>query len=133
MATKLHLEIVTPTRKVVDADVDEVRLPGSLGELGALPGHTPLLTSLGTGVLAYTADGKEEVFAIQAGFAEILEDNVTILAETAERPDQIDLAAAQAARDEAEAALKEAAAEQIDELTASLRLAQTRLSVAGRT
>ncbi len=94
MADRLHLEIVTPSRRVVEVAVDEVRLPGALGEMGVLPGHIPLLTSLAAGPLTYF-DGSTVVrYAVQGGFAEVLPDRVTVLATVAEAPADIDVAAA---------------------------------------
>ena len=77
MADRLHLEIVTPSRRVVEVEVDEVRLPGALGEMGVLPGHIPLLTSLAAGPLTYFDGSSETKYAVQGGFAEVLPDRVT--------------------------------------------------------
>ena len=131
MAERLQLELVTPSRRVLTEEVTEVRLPGILGEMGVLPGHTPLLTALGTGPLAYTQDGQELRLAIQGGFAEVLPDRVTVLATVAEFPKEIDVAAATAALAEAEARLPAAAAEEIEVLTDQVRLATTRIEVGG--
>ncbi len=132
MADRLHLDVVTPSRRLLAEEVEEVRLPGALGELGVLPGHTPLLTSLGTGPLAYHKGQEEHRLAVQGGFAEVLPDRVTVLARIAEPPEAIDVEAAAAARAEAEAALPTAAAEDIERLTDEVRLATTRLEVAGK-
>lgn len=132
MADRLQLDVVTPSRRLLSEEVEEVRLPGALGELGVLPGHTPLLTSLGTGPLAYHKGQHEHRLVVQGGFAEVLPDRVTVLARIAELPETIDVGAAAAARAEAEAALPTAAAEDIDRLTDQVRLAATRLEVAGR-
>ncbi len=131
MAERLQLELVTPSRRVLTEEVSEVRLPGILGEMGVLPGHTPLLTALGTGPLAYTQDGRELRVAIQGGFAEVLPDRVTVMATVAEFPKEIDVAAATAALAEAEGGLPAAAAEEIEELTDQVRLATTRIEVGG--
>ena len=133
MADRLLLELVTPVRRVLSEEVVEVRIPGLLGELGVLPGHTPLLTALGTGPLAYTQAGVEHRLAVQGGFAEVLPDRVTVLAQVAELPAEIDLDAARRQLAEAEAALPKAAAESIDALNDALRLAVTRLEVGGGT
>ena len=133
MADRLLLELVTPVRRVLSEEVVEVRIPGLLGELGVLPGHTPLLTALGTGPLAYTQAGVEHRLAVQGGFAEVLPDRVTVLARVAELPAEIDLDAARRQLAEAEAALPKAAAESIDALNDALRLAVTRLEVGGGT
>jgi F-type H+-transporting ATPase subunit epsilon len=133
VSDRLLLEVVTPERRRLSEEVDEVRLPGILGEMGVLPGHTPLLTSLGTGPLAYTQGQQAGVLAIQGGFAEVLPDRVTVLARVAESPDEIDLEAARSQLAEAEGALPNADAEQITELTDAVRLATTRLEVGGDT
>lgn len=131
MAARIRLEIVTPTRRLIDAEVDEVRLPAALGEMGVLPGHTPLLTSLSTGPLAYTDSDGEHLLAVSKGFAEVADDNVTVLANQAERPDEIDVAAARSSVAEIEKKLGAATAEELEELTSALRRAETQLEVAG--
>lgn len=133
MADRLLLELVTPERRVLSEEVVEVRIPGILGELGVLPGHTPLLTALGTGPLAYTQAGVEHRLAVQGGFAEVLPDRVTVLARVAELPGEIDLDGARRQLAEAELRLPKAAAEDIDEVSDALRLAVTRLDVGGGT
>ncbi len=132
MSDKLQLQVVTRTRTVVDAEVDEVRLPGTLGEFGVLPGHTGLLTSLATGELSYRSSREEQLVAVQGGFAEILDDQVTVLADIAEAPDEIDVEAAKADQAEVESELKTASGEQLEELNRRLRLAEVRQQVAGR-
>ena len=131
MAERLHLEIVTPSRRVVEAEVDEVRLPGALGEMGVLPGHIPLLTSLAAGPLTYFEGSTTTKYAVQGGFAEILPDRVTILATVAEAPADIDVAAARTKLETANEKLKNATAEELDELTTEVRLAETELEIAG--
>jgi len=133
VSDRLLLEVVTPERQLLSEEVEEVRLPGTLGEMGVLPGHTPLLTSLGTGPLTYTAGRQQAVLAVQGGFAEVLPDRVTVLATVAERPAEIDLEAARRQLAEAEAALPTADADNLGELTDAVRLATTRLEVAGDT
>jgi F-type H+-transporting ATPase subunit epsilon len=130
VAARIRLELVTPTRRLIDIEVDEVRLPAALGEMGVLPGHTPLLTSLGTGPLTYTDGGKERAIAVARGFAEVLDDRVTVLADLAEPAEDIDVAAARATIDEVGRALATATAEELEELTARMRLAETRVAVA---
>jgi len=100
----IQLVIVTPQRQLLRENVAEVQLPGANGYLGVLPGHAPLMTELGIGELSYPgAAGKEPVhLAIIRGFAEVLPDRVTVLAETAELAHEIDLARADAARARAE-------------------------------
>ncbi len=131
MADRLHLEIVTPRRRVVEVDVDEVRLPGALGEMGVLPGHIPLLTSLAAGPLTYFDGSKVTRYAVQGGFAEVLPDRVTVLATVAEAPGDIDVAAARSHLQAAQEKLKDATAEELDELTTAVRLAETEIEVAG--
>jgi F-type H+-transporting ATPase subunit epsilon len=97
MAETLRLEVVTPSHRVLEGRATEVRIPGVLGELGVLPGHTPLLTSLGTGELKWTDGSTVGHLVVQGGFAEIQPDAVTVLASIAETVDQIDVGAARAA------------------------------------
>ncbi len=105
LPTHLDLQIVTPDRLVVRERVDEVEIPGSEGYFGVLPGHTPLLASLGIGELWYRKGGERTYVAIAYGFAEVLPDGVTILAQLAERADEIDPERAEAARTRAEGRL----------------------------
>ncbi len=103
-ANGIQLVIVTPKRQLLRESVGEVQLPGANGYLGVLPGHAPLMTELGIGELSYPgAPGKEPVhLAILSGFAEVLPGRVTVLAETAELAQEIDVARAEAARARAE-------------------------------
>lgn len=100
--SKLDLEVVTPDKLVVREQVDEVQVPGSQGYFGVLPGHTPLLASLAVGELWYRKGAEKTYVALAFGFAEILPDKVTILAQLAERADEIDVERAEAARKRAE-------------------------------
>ena len=102
MAEKIQLEVVTPERRVLAEPVDMVTVPGLGGELGILPGHTPLISQLQTGVLAYVQDGKSFQLHVSGGFVEVREDHVSVLAEVAERPDEIDAARAKLSRDQLE-------------------------------
>lgn len=106
MADALQLEIVTPERLVVKDVARQVQIPGKNGYLGILPGHAPLITELAVGEIIYRAGGADHRLACAWGFAEVLPDKVTILAETAERADEIDVARAQQAHDRAEQRLK---------------------------
>jgi F-type H+-transporting ATPase subunit epsilon len=99
---KLLLEIVTPDRALVREEVDEVQVPGSEGYFGVLPGHTPLLATLKIGELWYRIGQEKHYLAIAGGFAEVLPDRVTILAQIAERAQDVDFARAEAARKRAE-------------------------------
>jgi F-type H+-transporting ATPase subunit epsilon len=105
LPTHLRLEIVTPDRSVVADSVDEVEIPAADGYLGVLPGHTPMLAMLQIGELWYRQGSEKHYASIAFGFAEVLPDRVTILAELAERPDEIDVARAEAAKKRAEARL----------------------------
>ena len=102
LPTHLALEIVTPDRSVVAEQVDEVEIPGADGYFGVLPGHTPLLALLGAGELWYRQGQEKHYLAIAFGFAEVQPEAVTILAEIAEKPEDIDIARAEAAKKRAE-------------------------------
>jgi ATP synthase, F1 epsilon subunit (delta in mitochondria) len=91
MADTFQLEIVTPEKKVVDLAAEEVQIPGKNGYLGVLPGHAPLITELAVGEIIYCENANEYRLAVAWGFAEVLPNKVTILAETAERPSEIDI------------------------------------------
>jgi len=100
----IELVVVTPERQLLRETVVEVTLPGADGCLGILPGHAPLITELGIGEMSYRAKGASAVahLAILSGFAEVLGDRVTVLAEMAERPEEIDVARAEEAKKRAE-------------------------------
>jgi F-type H+-transporting ATPase subunit epsilon len=102
LPTHLTLQIVTPDRSVVTEQVDEVEIPGAEGYFGVLPGHTPLLATLKVGELWYRKGSEKFYLSIAFGFAEVLPDRVTILAELAEQADEIDIARAEAAKRRAE-------------------------------
>jgi len=102
---QLQLDVITPERNVLSESVDEVRVPGLNGELGILPGHTPLISQLQTGVLTYTQGGSARRLHVSGGFVEVKDDRVSVLADMAERPEEIDAARARAERDQAEKAL----------------------------
>jgi len=102
LPTKISLTVVTRERKFIEIDVDEVVLPASDGEIGVLPGHTPLLTTLRIGTLRYRTGSTVERIVISWGFAEVLPDRVIVLAERGVLPGEIDIAAAEAERNEAE-------------------------------
>lgn len=106
LPTKIHLQVVTPERSVVTDVVDEVTLPGVEGYLGVLPGHTPLLTSLKIGEIRYRTGNVQKYLFVSWGFVEILPDRVTILADIAELPEDIDFTAAKKAQEAAEQRLK---------------------------
>jgi F-type H+-transporting ATPase subunit epsilon len=98
LPTKINLTIVTRERKIVDVTVDEVVLPATDGEIGVLPGHTPLLTTLKIGQMRYRVAGTLHRMVISWGFAEVLPDRVIVMAETARLPEEIDPAAAEEER-----------------------------------
>jgi F-type H+-transporting ATPase subunit epsilon len=102
LPTKIQLEIVTPDRALVREEVDEVQLPGAEGYFGVLPGHTPLLASLSVGELWYRVGAEKKYLAIAFGFVEVLPERVTVLAQIAEHPEDIDVARAEAAHRRAE-------------------------------
>ena len=135
MAGNIKLEIVTPDKAVVNEDVQIVMAPGSLGEFGVLAGHTPFLTTIKNGIIRYTdAQGTEQYVFVNGGFAEALPDKVTILAESAEKREDIDLDRAKASQERAEKRLTEARSqEDIDAVRAKAALdrALVRINVAG--
>ena len=102
MPEQLQLEVVTPERRVLAESVDMVTVPGFGGELGILPGHTPLISRLQTGVLSYVQDGQAQQLHVSGGFVEVNDDRVSVLAEIAERPEEIDAARARLARERLE-------------------------------
>ena len=102
LPTKLTLEVVTPDRSLVSEQVDEVQLPGSEGYFGVLPGHTPLLATLQVGELWYRTGQDKHFLAVAFGFAEVLPERVTVLAQIAEKPEDIDVSRAEAAKKRAE-------------------------------
>jgi F-type H+-transporting ATPase subunit epsilon len=127
----LRLSIMTPERRVYSEEVDMVIAPGTEGQLGILPHHAPLLTALTCGELRVKRGDEEESFAISGGFLEVQSDRVTILANTAEHAEEIDLERAEAARGRAEARLRGRKQENVDfaRAEAALRRAMTRINV----
>ena len=101
----IQLDVVTPERRVLAESVEMVTVPGLRGELGILPGHTPLISRLQTGVLSYVKDGITQQLHVSGGFVEVSEDRVSVLAEIAERPEEIDAARARLARERVEKSL----------------------------
>lgn len=132
---KLKVDIVSGERRVYSADdVDIVVAPGAEGQLGILPHHIPLLTTLAVGELKIRKGEAEEYFAIHGGFMEVRRNEVTVLADTAERAEEIDVARAEAAQERAERLLKEGPPREIDRaaLEGALRRSRIRLEVARR-
>jgi F-type H+-transporting ATPase subunit epsilon len=133
MADTLKLQVVTPDKRLVDEDVEQVEMPGRNGYLGILPQHAPLLTELGPGEISYVQSGKTSYLAVAWGFAEVLPDKVTILADAAERPEDINVQRAQQAKSRAEEALRKQDPElDYDATLLALRRAEVRLEVAAR-
>ena len=136
MAEKIRLEVVTPEKQVVNDLAQIVIAPGSMGEFGVLAGHTPFMTSLNTGAIHYRDEnGKDQFVFVSGGFAEALPDKVTILAESAESMEDIDVDRAKAAVERAEKRLAEdRTREKIDIARAkgALDRAVVRIRIAGR-
>jgi len=133
LPTKLTLEIVTPDRSLVTEQVDEVQLPGSEGYFGVLPGHTPLLATLQVGELWYRVGQEKHYLAVAFGFVEVLPDRVTVLAQIAEKAQDIDVARAEAARKRAEDRVSNAQAPvDFERARVALMKSLIRLQVASR-
>jgi F-type H+-transporting ATPase subunit epsilon len=122
MAEQIQLEVVTPERRVLAEAVDSVNVPGMNGEIGILPGHTPLISQLQTGVLSYVQNGVSHRLHVSGGFVEVNDDRVSVLAEIAEHPAEIDAARARMAREHAEKALSAFSGTEEDFETARARL-----------
>ena len=125
----LQLDVITPERRLLSEQVDSVTVPGLGGELGVLPGHTPLISQLQTGVLSYTKGGETRRLMVSGGFVEVNADRVSVLADLAEFPDEVDAARARAERDDAERRLGAFSGppEEMAELRTRLDRAATRL------
>lgn len=130
--TKLHLVVVAHDRRLLDVECDEVQVPGSEGMIGVLPGHTPLIATLRVGEVMYRQGKIERYVALSEGFVEVAGDVVTVLTESAELPQEIDVEAARQEAAEAERELM--GAEDLEWMQAQARLekAATRLNVAQR-
>ena len=133
MADALQLEIVTPEKQVVSVTAEEVQIPGKNGYLGILPGHAPLITELAVGEIVYRKEGRPQYLSVAWGFAEVLPAKVTILAESAERPEEIDVHRAQEAKERAEQHLKSQNPDtDFARALDALKRADVRLDVAGK-
>jgi F-type H+-transporting ATPase subunit epsilon len=137
MADTFQLEIVTPEKKVVDTSAQEVQIPGKDGYLGVLPGHAPLITELAVGEITFRegtgSNASEQRLAVAWGFAEVLPGKVTILAETAERPSEIDVERARKAKERAERLLTNGdPTVDVERALDALQRAESRLDVAGK-
>jgi F-type H+-transporting ATPase subunit epsilon len=135
MADTFQLEIVTPEKRVVDTAATEAQIPGKNGYLGVLPGHAPLITELAVGEVTFHAgnNNEEQRLAVAWGFAEVLPNKVTILAETAERPSEIDVERARKSKERAEQRLSSGDTDvDVERCLDALQKAETRLEVAGK-
>jgi F-type H+-transporting ATPase subunit epsilon len=131
MPDTFQLEIVTPEKLVVKDNAEEAQIPATTGYIGVLPGHAPIITELGAGEISYRSGGQLRRFATAWGFAEVLPDRVTVLAETVERADEIDVTRAQQALTKAEDDLKSAdTEEEVANDLGKVRRAQARIDVA---
>ncbi len=131
MADTFQLEIVTPEKVVVKDSAEEAQIPGRDGYLGILPGHAPLITELAVGEITYHSAGMLHRLAVAWGFAEVLPDKVTVLAETAELPNEIDVRRAQDAKRRAEERLASGKTDvDYERADSALKRADTRLEVA---
>jgi F-type H+-transporting ATPase subunit epsilon len=133
MNNAIQLEVVTPDRRVLEAEVDEVILPGEEGYLGVRPGHTPLLTALAIGEFCYVQGGARHYAAVRGGFAEVLPDRVSVLTEAAEMSGEIDVSRAEESRTRAEKILQEVhdtREEKFQKAAARRRRAMIRISIA---
>ena len=127
----LQLDVITPERRFVSETVDYVTVPGAAGELGILPGHTPLISQLRTGVLSYTQGGTTRRLLVSGGFVEVNADRVSVLADLAEFPEEVDAARARTEREEAERLLGgfSGTPEEMADVRARLDRATTRLQL----
>lgn len=131
MADTFQLEIVTPEKVVVKDTAEEAQIPGKNGYLGVLPGHAPLITELAVGEISYRSGEVTHHLCVAWGFAEVLPDKVTVLAETAERAEEIDVKRAQGAKQRAEDRLASGKPDvDYHRADSALRRAETRLDVA---
>jgi len=134
MPEQIQLEVVTPERMLLSEPVDMVTVPGYGGELGILPGHTPLISRLQTGVLSYVQDGRTQQLHVSGGFVEVNNDRVSVLADLAERPEEIDAAKARQDRERLEKALSTftGSEEEMEKERVNLERSMVRLQLAGR-
>src|SRR5437870_130902 len=134
MADQLQLEVVTPERRVLAESVNAVTVPGRGGEMGILPGHAPMISELQTGVLSYNEDGTTFQLHVSGGFVEVNDDRVAVLAEIAEKPEEIDAARARLAREHTEKQLSSwsGTEEDFEKARAKLERSVVRLKLATR-
>ena len=133
MADRIQLDVITPERRLLSEAVDSVTVPGLGGELGILPGHTPLISQLQTGILSYTQGGATRRLHVSGGFVEVSGDRVSVLADVAERPEEIDATRARQAREHAERALSSfsGSEEEFEAARARLERSMVRLRLVG--
>ena len=128
---KLSLEVVTPERVVLQTEADYVTIPGSVGEMGILPGHLPVLTSVDSGVLSFKSGGQNVSIALHYGFAQVHDDKITLLAKMAEDGKSMDMERCRDAREKAQAELrslgKDADSDLVTKLESKVRRANTRV------
>jgi F-type H+-transporting ATPase subunit epsilon len=134
MADELMFEIVTPEKMAFSGNVEEVTIPGSEGEFGVLRGHAALLGSVDIGELSFTKDNKKNFYAVNTGYAEVTGSKVTLLVETAERSDMIDMERAKRAKETAEGKLAKLSKDDVEFDSARIALARaiTRINVSGK-
>ena len=128
----MRLEIVTPERRVLDAEVDSVTVPTTSGEAGIMPNHAPLVSALKPGILSYSGKGVADKFVVSGGFVEINGDTVSVLVDTAETASEVDVEAAKTDRDEAERSLAVASQVSVEDnalIREALDHAQTRIQL----
>ena len=128
----MQLQIVTPQGSKVETEISEITAPGVVGDLGVLPGHRPLLTALGIGVLTFKAGGSDANLAVNGGYLEVADDHVVVITETAETPDEIDVERAQKALADAEKALQDTDPDRSEAVAiaiADMRRAENRIAV----
>jgi len=129
MAEQLHLEVVTPERRLLSEQVNSVTVPGRGGELGILPGHAAMISEMQAGVLSYNEDGTTFQLLVSGGFVEVSNDKVSVLAEVAERPEEIDAERARRARDIAEKRLSGQGGAEIDIDRAQAKLTRNTIRI----
>ncbi len=130
----LKLEIVTPEKRVLDAEVESVTVPTASGEAGIFPNHAPLVSALKPGILSYSQKGGAEKLAVSGGFVEVSGNKVSVLADTAETSEEVDVELARTEREAAEKALAAAATSPVEEnapLMQKLESANARITLAG--
>ena len=132
LPTSIELRIVTPDKLLVKEQVDEVQIPGTEGYFGVLPGHTPMLASLAVGEMWYRQAQEMTYLSLAYGFCEVLPDRVTILAQLAERAEDIDVTRAEEAKKRAEAQLSQSKPEEYEAARAALVKSLARLQVSAR-